>query len=191
MWHITPLRQEQYNHIALQEHLRKNGIPEVIISDNAMSETSSQWTKTCREFHIQQKTSEPQHPHQNPAETEIGQLSCMVRQNMQAYRSPLKYNNWCQLYCCQINNTTTRRSLGWRTPLEVHSGRTPDISPFRFHWFEPIWYFLPGAKSPKANMAKARYLCLAESSGDLMTYYILTEPEQGPAKVLVWSVIRS
>lgn len=40
-------------------------------------------------------------------------------------------------------------------------------------------------------MAKARYLCLAESSGDLMTYYILTEPESGKPKVLVRSVIRS
>lgn len=191
MWHVTPLKREQFNHIALQEHLRKNGIPAVLISDNATSETSLQWTKTCREFHIIQKTSEPHHPHQNPAEAEIGRLSRMVRRNMQAYRSPLRYNNWCQLYCCQINNVTARRSLGWCTPLEVHSGRTPDLSPFRFHWFEPVWYFLPGAKSPKANMAKARFLCLAESSGDLMTYYILTEPGASKPKILVRSVIRS
>ena len=76
--------------------------------------------------------------------------------------------------------------------MEVSSGHTPDISMFRFHFYEPIWYFVPKIKSPKNNLLKARFLALAESAGDAMTYYILTEPNPPERrKVLMRSVIRT
>lgn len=189
IWHVTPLKRESQNIIALQEHLRKNGAPHTLLSDNALSEIGSSWTKVCREQCIVQKTSEPHQPNQNPAEAEIGRFSRMVRRNMRDSGAPLGIHNWCQLYCVQINNITSRRSLGWKTLLEVQLGHTPDISPYRYSFYEPIWFFRPSVKTPQDNLAKARYLCLAESSGDAMTYYILTEPDKGKPRVLIRSVI--
>ena len=77
--------------------------------------------------------------------------------------------------------------------MEVSLGYTPDISQFRFYFYEPIWYFDPRIKLPQLNLFKARYLAVAESCGDAMTYYILTEPEDIRTKrqVLVRSVIKS
>ena len=40
-------------------------------------------------------------------------------------------------------------------------------------------------------MAKSCYLCLAETSSDQMTYFILTEADTSKATVLVWFVICS
>lgn len=54
IWHVTPLSKEQHNHLALQEHLRTNGAPHVLVSDNASSKTSSAWTivETSVSFNI-------------------------------------------------------------------------------------------------------------------------------------------
>ena len=83
--------------------------------------------------------------------------------------------------------------MDYKTPEEVSSGRTPDISKFRFHFYEPLWYFNPKLKTPKDNLLKARFLAIAESCGDAMTYYILTEPENKHTKrqVLMRSVVKT
>jgi hypothetical protein len=36
----------------------------------------------------------------------------------------------------------------WRCPDEIHHGYTQDISPFRFHMWEPIWYMEKHEKAP-------------------------------------------
>ena len=116
----------------------------------------------------------------------------MMQNNLRQFEAPEGLANWCALYMSQVNNYTSRESLSWQTPMEVSSGHTPDISMFRFHFYEPIWYFVPKIKSPKNNLLKARFLALAESAGDAMTYYILTEPNPPERrKVLMRSVIRT
>ena len=57
------------------------------------------------------------------------------------------------------------------------SGHTPDISKFRFHIWEPIWYFVSGVKVPLNNLRLDRKLEFADSSGHDMTYYIWTEDD--------------
>ena len=90
---------------------------------------------------------------------------------------PIQLCHWVAIYCCQLNDHLSRRSLNYKTPLEVSQGYTPDISQFWFYFYEPIWFFDPRVKLPKTNLFKARYLAVAETCGDAMTYYILTEPE--------------
>ena len=142
---------------------------------------------------VKTRTSEPHSPHQNPAEPEWGRLAKMVQNCLRAFNAPIELSNWCALHCCQVNNHASRGSLNNKTPLEVSTGVTPDVSHFRFHFYEPIWYFDPKIKIPKNNLLKARYLALAESCGDAMTYYILTEPDLPKAKrqVLMRSVIKT
>ena len=66
---------------------------------------------------------------------------------------------------------------------------------FRFHLWEPIWYYEPNTKQPENSLKKARWLGFAHSSGDAMTYYIETEQESKSDKrcniILVRSIIRT
>lgn len=77
--------------------------------------------------------------------------------------------------------------------MEVMRGHTPDISMFRFRFWEPVWYFEPTAKYPKPNFLPGRFVGIAWEHGDAFTYKIWTTPgndwEQG--RDLVRNVVRS
>ena len=189
-WEFYPLKKESQCTTALQDYIRTHGPPEEIRSDNAQSENGASWTTILRDNIIKSSTSEPHYQHQNHAEPEWGRLGKMIQNCMRSFDAPGELWNWCAKYCCQINNVTSRKSLNWRTPWEISTGTTPDISKFRFHFYEPLWYFAP-VKTPKNNMLKARYLAIAESCGDAFTYYILTEPDKGRRQVLMRSVVKT
>ena len=125
------LREED---LALQDYIHKVGVPDVLKSDNAQSETGSLWTQVSRDQCITNETTEPKHPWQNPAEPQIGALNAMVKRMMAAFNVPLHHHDWCQKWCCDVHNHLASRRLSWRTPMEVNEGRTPDISMFRFHF---------------------------------------------------------
>ena len=192
-WEVYPLKTESHNGEALQDYTRKVGAPSTIKTDNAQSELGLTWTKHCRDQCINTETTEPHHPWQNPAESRIGSLSAMVRNVLRTFKAPLSKHDWAQKYCCDVHNHTASRQLNWRTPLEANEGHTPDISPFRFHFWEPIWYFDPKSKQPQTNLKKGRWLGIARSSGDAMTYYIETEKakSEGRNTILIRSVIKT
>ena len=89
----------------------------------------------------------------------------------------------------QINHTAMRK-LYWRTPYEMHWGETPDISVFRFLFYEPIYYLDPMAKFPNANMIPGRFLGIARTSGDAFTFYIEAKSPKGRHVILTRSVIQ-
>ena len=192
-WEVFPLKTEAQNGTALQDYTRKVGVPNKIKSDNAQSETGTTWTDHCRAQCITTETTEPHHPWQNPSEPQIGALNMMVKRTMQAFNVPLVDHDWCQKWCCDVHNILASRKLNWRTPLEVNEGHTPDISKFRFHFYEPIWYHVPGIKAPTSSLQKGRWLGIAASTGDAMTYYIRTEKDPGEGRnvVLIRSVIKT
>jgi hypothetical protein len=173
-WEVYPLKSESYNVSALQDYSRDVGIPATLKSDNAQSETGTKWTKHCRLHCIKQETTEPHTPWQNPAEPKIGQLHSMVKKVMRAFQVPLSEHDWAQKWCVDVHNISASRKLAWKSPMAVSEGHTQDISPFRFHLWEPIWYFNK-AKAPKDPWQKARWLGFAHNSGDAMTYHVRTE----------------
>eukprot|EP00957_Ditylum_brightwellii_P042434 3213100-Ditylum_brightwellii.AAC.1 len=81
---------------------------------------------------------EPQSPWQNPAEPKIGRLNSMVKKVMWEFHVPLSEHNWAQKWCIDVHNTAASRKLAWKSPLAVSMGNMQDISPFRFHLWEPI-----------------------------------------------------
>ncbi|MGH7955291.1 MAG: hypothetical protein ACREOZ_04955 [Gloeomargaritales cyanobacterium] len=112
---------------------------------------------------------------------------------MASTKAPIKKHDWCQKWCCDVHNVTANRTLHWRTPIEVNTGHTSDISMFRFHFWEPIWYHDPTVKAPHSRLKKGRLLGIAHTSGDAMTYYIETEKESGEGRnvVLIRSTIKT
>ena len=121
-WSFHPLKTESQCTAALQDYLREHGAPATMISDNAKSETGHPWTTILREHMVRTRTSEPHHPHQNPAEPEWGRLSKMVQNCLRVFNAPEELAHWCIKWCCQVNNVAARRSLGWKVPLEVSQG---------------------------------------------------------------------
>lgn len=77
-------------------------------------------------------------------------------------------------------NHSAVSSLNWRTPIEVLDGHTPDISVFRFAFFQPIWYYEPAAKYPDPNFRPGRFVGIAWDHGDAFTFRIWTCPPGKP-----------
>ena len=192
-WAVYPLKNESKNTEALQDYTRTHGCPNAIKTDCAQSELGVGWTQHCRNHCIEQKTTEPHHPWQNPSEKRIGNLNDMVRRCMRIFNVPIRKHDWVQKWCVDVHNVLASRYLNWRTPTEKKNGNTPDISMFRYHVWEPIWYFDPSLKIPQQQLQKGRWLGFARSAGDAFTYYVETErieTRERPS-VLTRSVIKT
>lgn len=190
---VYPLKTESHAFTALQDFGKDIGIPHTIKSDNSQTETGHQWTEWCRKYCSRHITTEPHHPWQNISEQGVGDLSRMVRRCMREFNAPLSRHGWCQKWCAEVRNHLESRKLKWRTPIEKLNGNTPDISQFRFHFWEPIWYHDPTVKTPRDTLRKGRFLGIATSAGDSLTFYIETErpKSEGRREVLIRSNVRS
>ena len=96
------------------------------------------------------------------------------------------------LYVVYILNRTATASLDWRTPLEVLTGTTPDISPMlQYQFWEPVYYKVGTDKPsfPSEPPEKlGRFVGIAETVGHAMTFKVLTDDTQ---KVIYWSILHS
>ena len=70
---------------------------------------------------------------------------------------------------------TNANNLNGRTPIEVVTGETPDISQYLdFGWYDWVWFKEnAGLDVPRLG----QFLGIAESSSNMMLFYIL--PESG------------
>lgn len=104
--------------------------------------------------------------------------------------APRKFWCYCVAHTVDIMNHTASKRLQWKTPYEAHYGDTPDISVFRFEFWEPIYYHEPHAKFPTPNLLPGRFLGIARTTGDTFTFYIYTQKPKGRNMILTRSVIR-
>ena len=109
---------------------------------------------------------------------------------MRIFQAPLDRHHWCQKWCCDVRNHLASRKLDWRTPQENLSGETPDISVFRFHFWQEIEFYDPMVKQPHDGWTSGRFLGIAWDSGDRMTYFIESLSPQGRPVILVRSTVR-
>ena len=88
-------------------------------------------------------STKPYHPWKNTCEKRVGNLGSMVRQIMREFGAPMRKYDWEMKWCSDVHNVLANRSKEWIPPMEIRTGQTPDISKFRFNFWEPIWYFEP------------------------------------------------
>ena len=188
---VYPMKKESHSFRALQDFSRNVGLPVGIKTDNATTETGQKWTNFCRDYKVDTTYTEPRSPWQNYAEHGIGDLGRMVKRCMEAFNVPLDRHHWCQRWCCDVRNHLASRKLDWRTPQEKISGETPDISVFRFHFWQKVEYYEPMIKQPQSGWLPARFLGIAWDSGDHMTYYIESRSATNRPIVIVRSTIRA
>jgi hypothetical protein len=78
-------------------------------------------------------------------------------------------------YAVELRNRLARplSQLHGRTPYEVLTGNTPDISEYlEFSWYQPIWYYEPEV-NPEQSKTLARWIGIAHRVGQAMCYWVL------------------
>jgi hypothetical protein len=80
------------------------------------------------------------------------------------------------MYVCLSLNHLASSALGWKTPMQVLTGKAPDFSKFlHFSFYEPVYYHLYSDTYPSAlNEEKVWWVGVATHVGDELTYKILT-----------------
>ena len=89
-------------------------------------------------------------------------------------------------------NHTAKKKLHWRTPVEVLKGSTPDISMFRYSFWQEVDYLEPTASFPKSKWKSGRLLGIAWDHGDSFTYQVWSCPDGDwkRGKLLIRDVLR-
>ena len=174
----------------LQEFIRQVGAPFSLRNDNSKMQTSTAFLDICNLYNIGTKTTEPHHPHQNPAENRIGTLKSMSHRLMDRVGAPEFLWLRCINYLCGLLNVMASQNLNWRTPMEKGLGITPDISAYlHFSFYEPVYYLDDDeAKYPETKEKLGHWCGPTENCGDAMTYWILTNDTN---QLIARSVVRS
>jgi hypothetical protein len=143
----------------LQDVIQRRGAPSKLVSDCAQAEISGRVKDILRSLIIGDWQSEPHQQHQNPAEQKYHNVKWMA--NTILDRTGLPPQTWLfALMCvCFVLNFTASASLNWRTPMEILTGTTPDISPLlSFQWWEPVYFKLDDDSFP-SGLREQRAFC--------------------------------
>ena len=174
---VYPLKSEKAFVNVFQDVIRRRGAPSKLVSDRAQVEISGRVKDILRSLIIGDWQSEPHQQHQNPAERKYQDVKRMANTIMDRTGSPPTTWLLALMYVCFVLNFTASASLNWRTPTEVLTGSTPDISPLlRFEWWEPVYYKLDDAGFPSdSRERRGHFVGISEHVGHAMTYMILTD----------------
>ena len=176
---IRCMQRESHSHGAYQDFIREIGAPEMIVTDNSKTQTGSKWEATSRSIITKQRKFSPhnQNQNQNKAERRIQDAKHKTVQVMERTFAPISF--WCYalIYIIDCLNHIAKQSLNWRTSYELLNGDTPDISSFRFSFWQEIEYFEPTARFPEARWKHGRFLGIAWDSGDAFTFKVWTEKD--------------
>ena len=184
---VYPMTSESEGPTMLETFIADVGAPYTMKSDNAQMETSRAWKNILRKYNINIQNTEPYHPNQNYAERRIQEVKKISNRIMDHTNTPDSLWVYSTKYAVDLLNHTATKRLKWKTPLEKAFGITPDISALlQFSFYEPV-YFFENNQFPDSTELPGRFLGLADSVGDALTYYVLTAQNN----VIARSVLRS
>ena len=173
---VRCLQRESQSHGAYQDYIREVGASDTICTDNSKTQTGLKWEATSREVMTKQRTFVPHNQNQNKVERRIQDVKHKTTLLLQRSGAPLEF--WCYALCYVVDclNHIAKESLNWKTSFEVLNGDTPDLSPFRFRFWEPVKFY---SKSgfPEGQWVMARFIGIAWESGDQFTFKVWSEPK--------------
>lgn len=146
---ITPMTLKSEAGYALQELIRDIGIPKYMHTDDAKELTLGTWKKVCQEHGIGMSNTEAKSPFQNWAECVIGEIKCHTHRFMSRTRSPKRLWDFRAIYTVELRNRLALPLYGLhgRTPYEILTGNTPDISEYiEYEWYLILVLFLSNNK---------------------------------------------
>jgi len=191
MLNVYPMPSKASGYIfqAYQDFMRYEGVPEGLHSDLAPEQKVDKIISLNRDMMVKDTWSERGNPNQNPVEAQgINPLKKGAEQVMNRTGAKEGSWPWVYKYIAQVNNICASPVLGWKTPISVRHGYTPDISAYLQYQFWEKIYFKIDDQSPSTKEAPGYWLGVSETVGDMMTYDIWSDKTN---KVIQRSVIRS
>ncbi len=174
---------------AMQDFVREYGVPQTLYSDfGADCNQSNAWTQFARQLVVPQRTSEPHHHESNYVERSWQHVKQTCYNIMREKVIPAKHTFAILSHICDCFNHS---AIGkeHRTPLEILTGDTPDISAFRFKPYEPVWYLKTTATLDSREWVKGRFLGMAWTTGDQMCYKVVPEGSDKKQRIVHRSIV--
>jgi hypothetical protein len=154
----------------------REGVPDVLISDQAKEETMGQMRKKVREAGVHYKECEAYSPFQNRAEAGIRELKRAVKRSMVKKATPMRLWDYCAELQADIRSNTALElyALGGLTPETLMKGNTPDISKLVEHeWYDWVKFRDTVPSFPDTNEVLGRWLGPSADIGSEMCYHVL------------------
>ena len=124
------------NHVrdTLTQFIADFGAPEHLTFDGASVQTGpkTKFMQALRRYEIKYHVSGPRRPNENPAEQSIHEIKKRWYRIMLKKKIPPRLWDFGFAWVCETENICSNLSkyAGGRTPLEIITGETPDISEY-------------------------------------------------------------
>jgi len=180
---IEDMKSEKETVNALEDVIRKRGAMDKLISDGAKSETSDRIKEVLRSYCIDDWQSERNYQHQNFAEHVWKSLKRNTMWIMSVRKVDPEVWLLCLKWVAHVMNHTVEKSLGWRTPNQVLTGQTSDISILLcFMFWDKVAVprysgsgYSEQIGSVQDSEIHGRFVGFADSVGHNLTFLILTD----------------
>ena len=191
MLNVYPMPSKAQGYIlkSYQDFMRYEGVPEGLHRDLAPEEKVEKIINLNRDMMVRDTFAEAGHTNQNPAEAlgvkplKQGAEQLMNRTGAESGAWP-----WAHKYIASINNVCATPVHGWKTPISVRHGYTPDVSAFlQFQFWEKV-YFKVDNQHPDSKEAPGYWMGVSDTVGDAFTYDIWSDTTK---KVIQRSAVRS
>ena len=167
----------------LEDEIRRHGAMDKLITNSAQVEISRRTMDLLRALCIDDWQSEAHYQHQNFAEHRWRHVQRNVKWVMNWRDVAPEAWLLCMIWVADVMNHTAEKSLGWRPPLEVLSGRTIDISILlRFVFWDVVYcprykdaQYGGNVGSQKSSEIRGRFVGFSWSVGHSITFKILTD----------------
>jgi hypothetical protein len=171
--HFQPLRSKSEAGEALICFTQEVGVPRTLVFDGAKEQVgpNTEFMRCVRKNHIDWRSTEPYSPWQNRAENMIREVRKDWRRARIKRNVPRGLWDYGMSHSCKLRQLTAY-GPEWRTPYEVITGDTPDISEWvDFEFYNWVWYWdRPGNED---NPKIGRWLGVSHRIGASMCYWIL------------------
>lgn len=161
---------------SLQDFIHDYGVPEHLTFDGARAQEgkNTKFMQSIRYHRIKHKLSGARRPNENPAESAIREIKRRWYRFMDKKCIPARLWDFVMVWVCETGNMTVSSSkyANGRTPLEIITGETPDISEYTdFGIYDWVTYQTNAGMGPTYL---GRWLGVSHKVGQLMSYWILT-----------------
>jgi hypothetical protein len=188
---VYPMKSKSMAGNALSTLFSDVGVPTSLHTDGAKEMTLGHW-KEIRDKHggIKQTIVEPHSPWQNRAEAEIRELKKQVTRIMHRSGAHKRLWDFCLEYVSELRSRTALGLpvLNGRTPHELVTGDTPDISEWtEFSFYQPVYYY-QSSDFPEPRGVLGRWLGVSHRVGQALCYWILTESAEPISRTTVQTI---
>ena len=178
LYHLSKADNEQVGY-SLNAFVSDFGAPESLTYDGAAVQVGRKtiFQETIRKHDIKPHVSAPRRPNENPAEAAIRELKRRWYRLQSNLNIPDRLLDYGLEYVSETGNlmvNSSRYSAG-RTPLEIVTGETPDLSEYMDFGFYDWIVFRTNAGMGELELG--RWLGVSHRVGQMMSYWVL--PKSG------------